>query len=62
MLPGFDEIIEAFDEDIHPILRLTLLKTPISIGKGGIKNPIQIMQDGATPDELCLAIRAVKNS
>ncbi|WP_231600442.1 MULTISPECIES: hypothetical protein [Enterobacteriaceae] len=62
LLPGFDEILEAFDEDIHPILHLTLLKTPISIGKGGMKTPIQIMQDGAIPDELSLAIRAVKNS
>jgi len=40
------------------MLRLGVLKAPISLGQGVVKNPIQIMQDGAKPNEMILAIRA----
>jgi len=58
LVPGFKEIMEAFDEDLHPMLRLEVLKTPISLGDGREKTPIEIMKDGADAKELELAIRA----
>ncbi len=60
LVPGFKEIMHAFDEDTHPMLRLGLLKAPIQLGDGVSKSPIKIMQDGAKPEELQLAIRAAK--
>ena len=62
LVPGFKEIMLAFDEDMHPMLRLDLLKAPIQLGDGVSKTPIKIMQDGAKPEELELAIRAAKLS
>jgi len=58
LLNGFEEVMAAFDKDTHPMLRLGVLKAPISLGQGVVKNPIQIMQDGAKPNEMILAIRA----
>ncbi|HAS1293307.1 TPA: DNA-binding protein [Enterobacter hormaechei] len=60
LVPGFKEIMNAFDEDTHPMLRLGVLKTPIQISEDLSKTPIQIMQDGAKPEELELAIRAAR--
>ncbi|HBY8307951.1 TPA: DNA-binding protein [Klebsiella pneumoniae] len=60
LVPGFKQIMLAFDEDTHPMLRLGLLKAPIQLGNGLSKTPIKIMQDGAKPEELELAIRAAK--
>jgi len=60
LVAGFKEIMLAFDEDTHPMLRLGLLKAPIQLGNGVSKTPIKIMQDGAKPEELELAIRAAK--
>ncbi|MEG3131153.1 DNA-binding protein [Pantoea cypripedii] len=59
LLPGFEEIMESFASDMHPMLRLGLLKTPIDVsGAGLMKTPIQVMQDGAKPEELRLVKRA----
>lgn len=60
LVPGFEEIMRAFDEDTHPLLRLDLLKAPIQIDDSVSKTPIKIMQDGAKPEELELAIRAAR--
>ncbi|HBU9459115.1 TPA: DNA-binding protein [Klebsiella pneumoniae] len=60
LVPGFEEIMCAFDDDTHPMLRLDLLKAPIQLGDGVSKSPIKIMQDGAKPEEMQLAIRAAK--
>lgn len=60
LMPGFKEIMNAFDADTHPLLRLGVLKAPIQLGGGMSKTPIQIMQDGAKPDELELAIRSAR--
>lgn len=60
LIAGFKEIMLAFDEDTHPKLRLGLLKAPIQLGNGVSKTPIKIMQDGAKPEELELAIRAAR--
>ncbi len=60
LVPGFKEIMCAFDEDTHPMLRLGLLKAPIQLCDGVSKSPIKIMQDGAKPEELEVAIRAAK--
>jgi len=60
LVPGFKEIMNAFDEDTHPMLRLGVLKAPIQISEELSKTPIQIMQDGAKPEELELAIRAAR--
>lgn len=60
LVPGFEEIMRAFDDDTHPMLRLDLLKAPIQLGDGVSKSPIKIMQDGAKPEEMQLAIRAAK--
>ena len=34
LVAGFKEIMRAFDEDAHPMLRLGLLKAPIQLGNG----------------------------
>lgn len=60
LLPGFKEVISAFDEDTHPMLRLGVLNAPIQLSEDLTKTPIQIMQDGAKPDELELAIRSAR--
>lgn len=60
LAPGFKEIMNAFDEDTHPMLRLGVLKAPIQISEKVSKTPIQIMQDGAAPEEMELAIRAAR--
>ncbi len=60
LVPGFKEIMNAFDEDTHPMLRLGVLKAPIQISEEVSKTPIQIMQDGAKPEEMELAIRAAR--
>lgn len=60
LMPGFEEIMSAFDANTHPLLRLGVLKAPIQLGEGVSKTPIQIMQDGAKPDELELAIRSAR--
>lgn len=60
LVPGFKEIMNAFDEDTHPMLRLGVLKAPIQISEEVSKTPIQIMQDGAAPEEMELAIRAAR--
>lgn len=60
LVAGFKEIMLAFDEDTHPMLRLGLLKAPIQLDDGVCKSPIKIMQDGAKPEELELAIRAAR--
>ena len=58
LVPGFKEVMSAFDEDTHPMLRLGVLKAPIQLSEDVTKTPIQIMQDGAKPGELELAIRS----
>ncbi|XYQ56057.1 DNA-binding protein [Pectobacterium carotovorum] len=61
LITGFEDIMAAFEEDTHPMLRLGMLKSPIEINNEGLqKTPIQIMQDGAKSSELSLAIRAAK--
>jgi len=60
LMPGFKEIMSAFDANTHPLLRLGVLKAPLQLGEGVSKTPIQIMQDGAKPDELELAIRSAR--
>lgn len=52
LIPGFKEIMRAFAPDVHPVLRLGLMKAPIQLGNRKSKTPIQIMQDGAKPEEL----------
>ncbi|WP_312226998.1 DNA-binding protein [Pseudescherichia sp.] len=61
LIPGFEDVMNAFDEDTHPMLRLGMLKSPLVLNANGLsKTPIQIMLDGADPKELSLAIRAAK--
>lgn len=61
LIPGFEDVMMAFEEDTHPMLRLGLLKSPLDVNKNGLqKTPIQIMQDGAQKNELSLVIRAAK--
>ncbi|MEQ4923675.1 DNA-binding protein [Proteus hauseri] len=61
LITGFEDVMAAFEEDTHPMLRLGVLKSPIKINNEGLqKTPIQIMQDGAKNSELSLAIRAAK--
>lgn len=60
LVPGFKEIMNAFDEDTHPMLRFGVLKAPIQVSEDVTKTPIQIMHDGAKPEELKLAIRAAR--
>ena len=60
LVPGFKELMGAFDEDTHPMLRLGVLKTPIQLSEGVAKTPIQIMQDGAKRNELEFAIRMAR--
>lgn len=61
LLPGFEEMMDAFDEDTHPVLRLNLFRAPIRVNDDGTaKTPIQIMEDGAKPEELFFAKRAAR--
>ncbi|MEX3172846.1 DNA-binding protein [Serratia quinivorans] len=61
LITGFEDVMAAFEEDTHPMLRLGVLKSPIKVNNEGLqKTPIQIMQDGAKNSELSLAIRAAK--
>lgn len=61
LLPGFEEIMDAFDEDTHPVLRLNLFRAPIRVNDDSTaKTPIQIMEDGAKPEELFFAKRAAR--
>lgn len=61
LIPGFEDLMNAFDEDTHPMLRLGVLKSPLVLNSEGLsKTPIQIMLDGAKPEELSLAIRAAR--
>ena len=61
LIPGFEDVMAAFEEDTHPMLRLGVLKSPIEVNNEGLqKTPIQIMQDGAQKHELSLVIRAAK--
>lgn len=61
LIAGFEEVMSAFDDDTHPMLRLGVLKSPIAVNREGLrKTPIQIMQDGANPQELERAIRAAR--
>ncbi len=61
LIPGFEDLMNAFDEDTHPMLRLGVLKSPLVLNSEGLsKTPIQIMLDGAEPEELSLAIRAAR--
>ncbi|HAT1637757.1 TPA: DNA-binding protein [Raoultella planticola] len=61
LIPGFEDIMAAFEADTHPMLRLGVLKSPIVVNNDGLqKTPIQIMQNGAKNSELSLAIRAAK--
>ncbi|NMP25437.1 DNA-binding protein [Rahnella sp. SAP-1] len=61
LIPGFEDVMAAFEEDTHPMLWLSVLKSPIEVNSEGLqKTPIQIMQDGAKKSELSLAIRAAK--
>jgi hypothetical protein len=53
-------VFQFSDKDTHPMLRLGLMKAPIQLGDGVSKSPIKIMQDGAKPEEMQLAIRAAK--
>ncbi|MDR2265368.1 MAG: DNA-binding protein [Enterobacter asburiae] len=57
LIPGFKDIMAAFDRKTHPMLRLGVLNTPINVGKDVLKTPIQILQDGADSNELRMAIR-----
>lgn len=61
LVSGFEDVMNAFDEETHPMLRLGMLKSPLVLNSEGIsKTPIQIMLDGADPEELSLAIRAAR--
>lgn len=61
LIPGFEDVMAAFEEDTHPMLRLGVLKSTIEVNSEGLqKTLIQIMQDGAEKSELSLAIRAAK--
>lgn len=61
LIPGFEDVMNAFDEDTHPMLRLGVLKSPLVLNDEGMsKTPIQIMLDGADPEELSVAIRAAR--
>lgn len=60
LIPGFKEIMSAFAPNVHPVLRLGLMKAPIHFSNGESKTPIQIMQDGAKPEELELVIRSAR--
>lgn len=61
LIPGFEDLMNAFDEETHPMLRLGVLKSPLVLNSEGLsKTPIQIMLDGADPEELSVAIRAAK--
>lgn len=60
LVNGFEEVMSAFSENTHPVLRLGALNSEIWSEKGGItKTPIQILQGGATRDELEQIIRIV---
>ena len=58
--PGFKDIMDAFDEDTHPVLRLEVFKAPIAVSDEQTKTPVQILTDGAAEDELALAVRAAR--
>ena len=58
LISGFKEIMGSFDRNTHPMLRLGVLNAPINVGNDVLKTPIQILQDGADPNELKIAIRA----
>ena len=61
LIPGFEDVMAAFEEDTHPVLRLDVLKSPIAVNSAVLqKTPIQIMLDGAKKCELNLTIRAAK--
>lgn len=58
LLPGFEEVMGAFDPAIHPMMILNLLKTPIDIyGNGVRRSPIDILQSGANKREMDVLIR-----
>nr|WP_315298758.1 DNA-binding protein [Raoultella terrigena] len=58
LVNGFGNVMSAFPEDTHPVLRLGVLNSEILSEKGGIaKTPIQILRGGATRDELQQIIR-----
>ncbi|MBZ0059597.1 MULTISPECIES: DNA-binding protein [unclassified Leclercia] len=60
LIPGFKEMMSAFDANTHSLLRFGVLKAPIQLSECVSKTPIQIMQDGAKPEELELAIRSAR--
>jgi len=61
LIPDFEDVMGAFEEDTYPMLRLNVLKSPIKVNSECLqKTPIQIMLDGAKKSELILAIRAAK--
>ena len=58
LLPGFEEMMAAFDPTIHPMMILNLLKAPIDIhGDGVRKSPIEILQDGADQKDIAVLVR-----
>ena len=61
LIPGFEAMMSAFDEDTHPMLRLGVMKSSIEVNDEGLKKtPIQIFKDGAEKSELLLALRAAR--
>lgn len=58
LLPGFEQVMAAFDADMHPMLRLSLLRSTFETSPGVHKTAIRIMQDGADEKELALVRRA----
>ena len=58
LLPGLEQIMDAFDPAVHPMMILNLLTAPIDIrGDGVHRSPIEILQNGADEKELAVLIR-----
>jgi hypothetical protein len=39
--PGFKDIMDAFDENTHPVLRLEVFKAPIAVSDEQTKTPVR---------------------
>lgn len=58
MLPGLEEVMDAFDPTIHPMMILNLLRAPVDVhGDGVRRSPIEILQKGADKTEMNVLIR-----
>ncbi|MBS0969372.1 MULTISPECIES: helix-turn-helix domain-containing protein [Yersiniaceae] len=58
LLPGFEEVMSAYDPALHPMLMLNHLKTPIDVHDEGVyRTPIEILQNGANEKEMAVLVR-----